>query len=302
MPIDAAAYPHILDAIILYADRGALLSLRAGSTAFQHRVDAVLFEHIGVHYHDGAAHLRAVDGARLPTLPILNPSSGSPATEAALARFAQQAAHVAAVDLYAPVPAVLALLRPAVVRRRGPRAHLIGCQLRADTYVDSVWGGPGSAGTGDALGIELPPALPRSVVTLGWELGRRVAIPAPRAREAVIILDPTVVPGHERWLLPLPARALAHLAAGPERVTVVGWAPLLLPRVQMPVPSREGRVVDIPDEMLGTHVTSAGEQWRLGDWLESYMDRAKCKWSHRGEVRYLSHAEWAAEAGKYVAA
>jgi hypothetical protein len=303
MPIDAAAYPHILDAVISSADRSSLLALRAGSTAFRDRVDAVLFEHIGVHYQDGAAHMRSVDGARLPSLPIQNPASGSRETAAALARFAQQATHVHAVDLYAPVPAVLSLLHPKVVRRRGPRAHLIGCQLRAHTYVDSMWGGASGIAGSDALDIEdLPPGLERSVITLGWELGRRVAIPAPRAREVVLVLDPSVAPGRGLYLLPLPAHALSKLANGPERVTVVGWAPLLLPRVQLPVPSRDGKALDVPPDMMDTQVQSAGEWWLLGDWLEDYMERARRKWSLCGEVRFLSHAEWAAEAGKYIVA
>ncbi|BEJ13935.1 hypothetical protein CspHIS471_0311090 [Cutaneotrichosporon sp. HIS471] len=284
MPIDAAAYPHILDAIISHAVPSALIALRAGSTSLRDRVDAIFFEHIGVHYQDSAAHLRAVDGSRLPSLPIPNPASWSPETKAALARFAQQATHVRAVDLYAPIPAVLSLLHPEVVRRRGPRAHLIGHQLKAVTYVDSMRGEKSARAIHDAFNTGgLPRDQERSVITLQWVWGDRLMFPIPKARDVVFVLEPTI---HRRNRYP-DIGSVENLAIGPELVTFVQW----VGAEQMPTSRRDRWIGPSPTlwQMFRRH-------------LEDKMGQTSVEGARAAEVRFISHEEWAAEAGKYVIA
>lgn len=79
--IDGEYYPNTIDTIFSHADRAALIALRAASSSFRDRSDACLFEHISIHYQEGAAHLRSVNGTRLPSprlpsLPILLPFLG----------------------------------------------------------------------------------------------------------------------------------------------------------------------------------------------------------------------------------
>jgi hypothetical protein len=56
--LDAAAYPHLLDAILAAADDGGLLALRAANRSLRERADMILFKHVAVHFSPLAVVLR----------------------------------------------------------------------------------------------------------------------------------------------------------------------------------------------------------------------------------------------------
>lgn len=72
--LDHTSFPDVLDAILCYAPRPALLALRATSRDFRRRADSQLCHHVELHFAATATEipswsLRAPGGARLPLLP-----------------------------------------------------------------------------------------------------------------------------------------------------------------------------------------------------------------------------------------
>lgn len=57
MTLDASAYPHLLDAVLSLADRGALLTLRSTSRSLRDAADARLAEHVKLHIPIGGLHV-----------------------------------------------------------------------------------------------------------------------------------------------------------------------------------------------------------------------------------------------------
>ncbi|KAL1411566.1 hypothetical protein Q8F55_002529 [Vanrija albida] len=67
--LDAAAYPHLLDAVFLYAPRASLLALRGACRQLRDRVDAELLAHALLSVaDDGALSLRSRAYGRVPAL------------------------------------------------------------------------------------------------------------------------------------------------------------------------------------------------------------------------------------------
>ncbi|BEJ12358.1 hypothetical protein CspHIS471_0208180 [Cutaneotrichosporon sp. HIS471] len=75
MTLDASAYPHILDSVLAYASRDALLSLRGASHGLRDSADARLYRHAALHCSPDTVALRAPNGDRLPHLPSALPTS-----------------------------------------------------------------------------------------------------------------------------------------------------------------------------------------------------------------------------------
>lgn len=122
-PLDATAYPHLLDAIFAYAPRSSLLALRGASQALRERVDAEFLQHAVISVSDdgGALSLRSRVYGRVPALadhaPVrlplrpLRTNPGSPAVDGAV-RLAHTLSHPSVLDVHTSlVPLAIASRR-----------------------------------------------------------------------------------------------------------------------------------------------------------------------------------------------
>ncbi|CAK9780572.1 hypothetical protein CC85DRAFT_286621 [Cutaneotrichosporon oleaginosum] len=296
MSLTPHAFPHIFEAIFAHASREGLISLRAVSTEFRDRADALLFKHVQVFCGAHGTQLDAISGGRLPMLPI--PDAPSPERPAALARLAERLYNIRAVDQYTELPDVpfrLDVLRQCTsYTTRTPKTT---AHTHVSTELDIAY----PCYINSALhALTRPLGVKRSVMTLRWIVEVPLVLPTPEVREVVYVLKPPIEPEYDT---PVALTCVRHLEAVPslqKYVTVVGWASLLVRHVGMPLPTVNSKISDVPDSWLTQHVQYEGAWWRLGQWLEFYMTQWGHMWSPHGKVRFLTHAEWAAEAGEYI--
>ncbi|WOO80608.1 uncharacterized protein LOC62_03G004133 [Vanrija pseudolonga] len=124
-PLDATAYPHLLDAIFAYAPRSSLLALRAASSTLRDRVDAEFLQHAVISVSDdgGALSLRSRAYGRVPSLadhapvrlPLPRPlrtDKGKPPSADGTLRLAHTLSHPSVLDVHTSlVPLAIASRR-----------------------------------------------------------------------------------------------------------------------------------------------------------------------------------------------
>lgn len=323
--IDAELFPHLIDIIFAHADRAALISLRGVSSAFLKRSDARLFEHIGIHYQEGAAHLRFVDGSRLPSLPNQNPSLGSDDAVGALPQVLRpKLQQTRAVDVYSPVIQIngilnyhIAALPLAVVRRRGPRAHLLGFTLFADTYVDSFALPSHHVMSASRWMQDAPPDLRRAIVTLSCDLdlpfGRRTEVAVPMSKKELVVIFAPTRDGRPVFGETFMLDEIQFNIWGGVNITlvIIGFTTVRRrPPSYSPSEYELDMGCDDPSNNKNSSMVLRGAPTRLEKGLEETKEKMAKAWREDNpytKLRLLTREEWEAElredeAGKYITA
>lgn len=310
--INAESFPHLIDTIFALADRAALISLRGVSSAFLKQSDARLFQHIGIHYQEGAAHLRLVDGSRLPSLPNQNPSLGSDdAVEALRQVLRSKLQQTRAVDVYSPVIQIngildyhIASLPLAVVRKPGPRAHLLSFTLFADAYVDSFALPSHHVMSASRWMQDVPPDL-RPIVTLSCDLdlpfGRRTEVAVPMSKKELVVIFAPTRDGRPVFGETFMLDEIQFNVCGGVNVTLVGIGfTTVRRRPQSYSPSEYELDMGIDDPSNNTHSSMVlrGAPIRLEKGLEETREKMAKAWREDNpytKLRLLTREEWEAE-------
>jgi hypothetical protein len=103
--LDAAAYPHILDAILGASDHSALLALRGASRSMADRADALLFRHVALVFTPAIVTVRRPDlTQRLPLARQVLVSRAADWNEALMRRWQRALSFTLVADLHGSGP------------------------------------------------------------------------------------------------------------------------------------------------------------------------------------------------------